>query len=578
MIKLLKRLKPFTGSIVMIIFFIFIQTITELLLPTLMSDIVDQGIIKEDITYIVRIGLIMLGVTLVGGLCTVVSSFMSSKVAVGFAKKIRGQVFKKVTSYSLHEIDEIGTASLITRTTNDITQIQNVVIMILRFFTRAPLMAVGSIIMALSKDGPLTWVIVVAVILMGIFIGLLLTKAIPLFKIIQTKVDNLNRVMRERLTGIRVIRAFNKIDDEKERFEVANKDLTDVSIRVNKIMALGMPAIMFLFSVTTLAIVWFGANRINIGALEVGDMMAFIQYATQIMFSVMMLTMVFIMVPRASASATRVNDVLEVIPEINDPTNPVEAKQKRGLLEFRDVTFSYYSDHGAEEPALCHISFTSKPGEITAIIGGTGSGKSTMLNLIPRFYDIDSGEILVNDVNIKDMTMKALRNKISYVPQKALLFSGTVEENIKFGNEGATKEAVMKVADIAQASEFINEMELGFESSISQGGTNVSGGQKQRLSIARALARPSEIYLFDDSFSALDLKTESKLRSSLKNVMKDSTVLVVAQKITSVMDANQIIVLDNGKIVGKGTHAELSKDNAVYKEIIASQLSKEEIA
>lgn len=578
MIKLLKNIKPFRFSVIIIVILVFVQTLTELYLPTLMADIINIGIIEGDIDYIIKVGLFMLGVALIGGATTIAASYLSAKVAVGFGKNIRGKVFKKVTDYSLHEIDKIGTASLIIRSTNDITQVQNVTIMLLRFFIRSPLMAIGSIIMALRMDVPLTGVIVVVVIFMGIVIAIMAGKAIPLFKIVQVKVDQINLVLRERLTGMRVIRAFNKVDCEVERFEKANHELTDVSIKVNKLMALLNPLLMFFFNITTIALVWFGAIRVSGGAMAVGDVMAFMQYGMQIMFSILMMTMVFIMVPRAEVSAVRINEVLDIDSDIKDPKSAAKADQQKGYVEFKDVTFSYHSDHGAEEAAIKDISFVSKPGEVTAIIGGTGSGKSTLINLLPRFYDVDSGEIIIDGENIKDVTMETLRSKIGFVAQKTLLFSGTVRENIRYGNETATDEEIKKALEVAQGLEFVMDMKDGLDAHITQGGTNISGGQKQRLSIARALVRKAEIYIFDDSFSALDFKTEANLRKELLKETTKSTVLIVAQRVTTVMKADRIIVIDNGEAVGIGTHKELFATNQIYKEIVMSQLSEEELA
>jgi len=578
MLKLLKLLKEFKLPIGIILLFVFLRTLTDLLLPTLMSDIIDTGVVNSDIDYIIQIGLIMLGVALFGGVCSIVSGYYAARVGMGYGEMLRNKLFTKVSNYSLHEIDMTGTASLITRTTNDITQVQNTVILLLRIATMAPMMAIGSIIMALSKDVPLTGVILVVIVIMGIVIGLVASKAIPLFKVMQLKVDKLNLVMRERLTGLRVIRAFDRVKTEEARFEVANKDLTDTAIKVNKLMAILNPFLILMFSLASIALIWFGGYRVDSGAIGVGDMMAFIQYGTQIMFAILMLTMIFVMVPRASASATRILEILDLDGEIVDPINPKTPSVSRGEIEFKDVSFFYHSDKGASEAALENISFTSKPGEYTAIIGGTGSGKSTLMNMIPRFYDVTTGEILVDGVNIKDYAMSDLRNKIGLVPQQAVLFSGTVEENIKFGKKEASDEEMIEAATIARANEFVMEMEDGYQSTIAQGGTNISGGQKQRLSIARAIVRKPEIFLFDDSFSALDYKTEAELRARLREVTKESTVIVVAQKVTSVMNADQIIVLDQGKISGIGTHKELLQNSLVYQEIVASQLSKEEIA
>lgn len=575
MIKLFRNLKQFKLSIITVMVFIFIQSLTELYLPTLMSDIVDVGIVTGDTTYILKIGGIMLLVALIGTASSIYASFLSAKTGVGFGKLLRNKVFTKVERFSLQEFDEIGTSSLITRTTNDITQVQTVLITMLRMFVRAPMMAIGGIIMAVSKDAKLSLVIVFVVLILGVLIALIASRSIPLFKSMQVKLDKLNLVLRERLTGIRVIRAFNRIDKEKSRFHDANYDLTNTAIKVNKLMAILMPLMMLMLNFTTIAIIWFGAIRIDNGAMQVGDLMAFIQYAMQIMFALIMLTMMFILIPRASASAVRINEVLDIEPKINDPKKPSNDNNKRGYLEFKNVTFSY---SGAEQPAIKDISFKANPGEVTAIIGGTGSGKSTLVNLIPRFYDIDSGSILVDDVDIRDINQSNLREKIGFVPQKAVLFTGTISENIRFGSENLSEEEIIRAAETAQATEFINNMKEGFNSPISQGGTNISGGQKQRLSIARALGRKPEIYIFDDSFSALDFKTDSKLRRALKKEIKDETVLIVAQRVTTVMEADRIIVLEEGNIAGIGTHKELLSSCEVYRQIVSSQLSEEEIA
>ncbi|WP_113673940.1 ABC transporter ATP-binding protein [Vallitalea guaymasensis] len=575
MIKLLKGLKPFSLSIIIILIFTFLRTITELFLPTLMSDIVDIGIVKQDIGYIAKTGAIMLLIAALGGLFSILTSMLSAKTGSAFARNLRNKVFEKIENYSLKEFDEKGTASLITRTTNDITQIQNLVVMLLRMFIRAPLMAIGGIIMAINKNPNLSLIIIVVVVILGIVIGLVASKSIPMFKSMQVKVDKLNLVLRERLTGIRVIRAFNKINHEKKRFNDANKDLTNTAIKVNKLMACLTPILMLLFNFTTIFIIWFGSFKINNGAMQVGDLMAFIQYVSQIMFSLIMLTMIFILIPRASASAIRINEVLNVEPEINDPNDPVDKTEKRGYIEFKNVSFRY---NNAEGEALEDISFQAEPGEVTAIIGGTGSGKSTLVNLISRFYDVSRGSILIDDVDIRKMSQEYLRSKIGLVPQKAVLFSGTITQNIRFGKEDANKEEIVHACEIAQATEFINDMKDGYDSEISQGGTNISGGQKQRLSIARALVRKPEIYIFDDSFSALDFKTDAKLRQALKKETLNDTVIIVAQRVTTVMNADRIIVLDEGRIVGMGTHKELLSSSDVYRQIVSSQLSEEELA
>jgi ATP-binding cassette subfamily B protein len=583
MIKLFKNLKPYTLTIIVVMVFVFLQAFSEIYLPTLMADIVDIGVINGDVAYIIRIGGWMLLIAVIGMISAIFGSYWAAKVATGFGRDLRTKVFTKVESFSLEEFDEKGTASLITRTTNDITQIQQLVVM-LRLFLRAPMLCIGSIIMAVSKDAKLSLLLVVILLILTLLIVLLSKKSMPLFKSMQIKLDKLNLVLRENLTGIRVIRAFNRDNYEKKRFHEANLDLTETAIKVNKLMAILMPLVMLIFNLTIIAILWFGSIRINSGSMQVGDLMAFIQYASQIMFSLIILAMMFILIPRASASAIRINEVLDIEPKIKDPIIPEESELKmeegarseegkRGYLEFDEVSFYY---QGAEEPAIEKISFSAKPGEITAIIGGTGSGKSTLVNLIPRFYEVTSGRILVDGVDIRELTQEKLRAKIGLVPQKAVLFTGTVAENISFGTNDLSRDKIIRAAEIAQASKFISTLEQGYDAQIAQGGTNVSGGQKQQLSIARALAKHPEIYIFDDSFSALDFKTDAKLRQALKKETKEDTVLIIAQRVTTVMDADRIMVLDGGKIVGMGTHQDLIKTCEVYREIVASQLSEEE--
>lgn len=575
MLRLFKGLKPYKLAVFIIIAFTFMQTFTELFLPTIMAKIVDVGIVNQDMAYILKMGLGMLAVAGLGGACSVYSRYLSAKVGNGFGKDLRRQVFEKVEDFSLQEFDQVGTASLITRTTNDITQVQNVLVMLLRIFVMAPLMAVGGIVMAVSRNPNLSITLVAVIAVLAIVIAILASKSIPLFKSIQVKLDRLNLVLRERLTGIRVIRAFNKTDYEKKRFEKANYDLTDTTRRVNKMMALLQPILMLLFNLTIIVIVWVGAFKVDAGNMLVGDLMAYIQYVNMIMFSLVMLTMVFIMVPRASASATRINEVLAMEAPIKDPEEAITANEKRGYVTFDHVSYRF---HGAEDYALEDISFQARPGEVTAIIGGTGSGKSTIINLLARFYDTSNGSIQVDGVNIKQMSQKNLRNKLGLVPQKAVLFSGSIADNIRFGKEKATDIEIRHAATIAQASEFIDQMAEGYDSVIAQGGTNLSGGQKQRLSIARALIKMPEIYIFDDSFSALDFRTDAKLRKALKKEVVDGTVLIVAQRVSTVMDADRIIVLDNGHMVGMGTHDELLNSCEVYKQIVHSQLSEEELA
>lgn len=575
MIKIMKYLKPFSIIVAIIIVLVFVQALADLYLPTLLADIVDVGIVNGDTNYILRIGGFMLLVTAGSAACSIFASFLSSRTATGFGRDVRSKIFSQVTGFSLHEFDKLGTATLITRTTNDVNQVQQVLIMILRMMIYAPLIAVGGVIMAVSKDATLSLVLVVVIpVLVGSII-LIASRGIPLFRIMQKRLDRVNLVLRENLTGIRVIRAFNRLSFEEHRFHGANSDLTDTAIKVNRIMGFLFPVMMLIMNFTSIAIIWFGAIRIDNGDMQVGSLIAFLQYAMQIMFAVLMLSMLFVMVPRAQASAVRINEVLDMQAEINDPAQPRHARDERGVVEFRDVTFSY---PGAEQPAISNISFIARPGEVVAIIGGTGSGKSTLVNLLPRFYDVDSGTVLVDGVDVREMTQEELRVKIGFVPQQAVLFSGTISENIKYGKEDATEEEVESAASTAQATEFITAMKEGFGSVISQGGTNVSGGQKQRLSIARALVRKPEIYLFDDSFSALDFKTDAKLRMALRKTTRDSTMILVAQRVSTVLDADKIIVLDEGKIAGMGNHKELLKSNEVYREIVASQLSEEELA
>lgn len=575
MLKLLRLLKPYSLLIAIIVILVFSQALSQLFLPALLGKIVDVGIKEGDTAYILRVGSLMLLIALGGTACAITASLFASRTAMAFGRILRSKVFSHVQQFSLREYDQFGVASLITRTTNDITQLQMVVMMMLRMMLMAPLMMLGGIIMAVSQDAKLAMIVLVVMPLLAVLIATLARKAIPLFRSMQSKLDKLNLVLRENLTGIRVIRAFNRIRHERQRYDSANRDLTGIALRVNRLMAVTFPMMMLILNLTAVAVIWFGSIRIDGGYMQVGDLMAFLQYIMHIMFSLMMVSMMFIMFPRAMASASRVNEVLDAESEINDPQQPRENGSKRGYVEFRNVSFSY---PGAEKPVLSNISFNAGPGQVTAILGGTGAGKSTLINLIPRFYDPDSGSILVDGVDIREMRQKQLRAKIGFVPQQALLFTGTVAENIRYGKGDATDEEVRWAADIAQATGFIAALPDELESEISHGGVNFSGGQKQRLAIARALVRRPEIYIFDDSFSALDFKTDARLRRALKAETVNSTVLVVAQRVSTVMNADCIIVLDQGKAAGIGTHQELMESCAVYREIVLSQLSEEEIA
>jgi len=574
MIKLLKNLTTYKWAVLAVLILVFAQSMSDLYLPTLMADIIDKGVVTGDTAYIWKIGAVMLGITGLGALAAIAASYYSSKAAMGLGRDIRRKVFNHVERFTLQEFDQVGTASLITRTTNDITQVQQVVIMMLRMVVSAPIMFVGGLIMAVSKDAKLSLVIVAAMPVLVVSILLILWKGVPLFGQVQKRLDRLNLVLRENLTGIRVIRAFNRESQEKVRLTKANADLTDVSIKVNKIMAFLMPVMMLVMNLTVVGVIWFGGIRINNGGMQIGDLMAFIQYVMQIMFALVMASVMFVMIPRAAVSAKRINEVLEMEPTMVD-AGTASADKERGTLVFDGVTFSY---PGAEAPVLSDISFTARPGEITAVIGGTGSGKSTLVNLIPRFYDVTAGSIQVNGVDSQAVPQEELRSKIGFVPQKALLFTGTIADNIRFGKEDATDEEIRHASRVAQATDFIERMPDQYDSMIEQGGSNVSGGQKQRLSIARALVRKPDIYVFDDSFSALDFKTDATLRKALKQETEDATVLIVAQRVSTVMDADQIIVLEEGRVAGIGTHDELYETNDVYQEIVKSQLSEEEIA
>jgi ATP-binding cassette, subfamily B, multidrug efflux pump len=575
MIKLLRFLKPYRAVLVLVVVLAFVQAMANLYLPTLMADIVDNGIVKSDTSYIWRTGGIMLLVTMGGILAAIIGIFFSSRVATGFGKIIRSRLFTHVQQFSLHEFDTVSTASLITRTTNDTTQVQQVMILVLNIMITAPFTLIAGIILALNQDVGLSWILVVAIPVLVASIVILMSKAIPMFRSMQVKLDKLNLIVDEGLTGVRVVRAFDRQKYEEQRFDEPNLELTDIAIRVNRLVASLMPIMMLVLNLSSIAILWFGSIRINNGDMQIGALIAFLQYAMLILFALLMISMMFIMLPRAAASADRINEVLAIEPEIKDADRVKQADEMKGYVEFQDVTFSY---PGAEEPAISHISFGAAPGEVTAIIGGTGAGKSTLVSLIPRFYDIDSGRILVDGLDVSEMAQEHLRSKIGFVPQKAVLFSGTIAENIRYGKDDASDEEISHAAEVAQATEFISEMTDGFSSLIAQGGTNVSGGQKQRLSIARALVRKPEIYVFDDSFSALDFKTDARLRAALKQETRESTVLIVSQRVSTVMDADQIIVLDEGHIAGIGSHRELMKTSEVYREIVSSQLSLEEIA
>ncbi len=571
---ILKYLKPFIFQIFIIVVLTFGQVIADLLLPNYMAHIVDVGIVHNDIAFILRVGGIMLLVSLGGVICAVCSGFFASRTALAVGKNLRSSLFSHITRYSLAEFDQLGTASLITRTTNDVQQIQTSTFMILRMMLRAPVMCIGAIVMAIHKDRGLSLILLAILPIIIVLILVVSRKAMPLFRSMQRKLDKLNMVLRENLVGIRIIRAFSRVGYEKRRFAAANEDLTRTAVLVNRIMAVLGPSMMLSMNLLTIGVVWFASFRIDAGSLQIGDMMAFIQYAMQIFMSLMMLTMMFVMLPRAMASAERIREVFSLQPEVVDTTNPVSFAGKKGHVIFRNVTFRY---HNAENPAVNNVSFTASPGETVAVIGGTGSGKSSLLNLILRYYDAESGEILVDGTDIRRVTQENLRERIGYVPQHAVLFSGTINDNIRIGKQDATDEEIHYACTVAQASDFIGQMPDGYRTQVAQGGTNLSGGQKQRLSIARAMVRKPDIYVFDDSFSALDFKTDSRLRAALRDETRTSTVIIVAQRVSSIMNADKILVMDKGAIIGEGTHQQLLQANEVYREIVLSQLSEEEI-
>lgn len=574
MSKLFKYLKPYWKEILLLCILVWIQVEVSLELPDFMAKIINQGVVVGDNAFIWHTGGEMLGLAFLGAIAMIGAGFFTAKVAAGFSMRVRSEVFTKVESFSLAEFDHFSTASLITRTTNDITQIQSVLVM-MRLVLMAPMTGIGAVYKAYHTAPSMTWIMALGVGVMLLTIILVFSIAIPQFQVLQKLVDRLNLVTRENLTGLRVIRAFNRENFEEGKFEAANEDLTRANLFLNRLMVLMMPIMMLVFNLTSIGIVWVGSHLINTYDLQIGDMMAFMQYSMQVIMSFLMVSMVFIMIPRASVSAKRVAEILETEVTIKSPEKSKKHAKGRGAVEFKNVTFSY--PH-ADSPVLENITFSARPGETTAFIGSTGSGKSTLINLIPRFYDVAEGEILIDGVNVRDYDLEDLYERIGYVPQRGVLFSGTVKDNIRYGSFDLDQKGVEKAARIAQATDFIENLEEKFDSPIAQGGTNVSGGQKQRLSIARAIAKDPEIYIFDDSFSALDFKTDAALRQALSKETSDKTVLIVAQRIGTIIHAGKIVVLDEGKIVGEGTHEELMKNNEVYQQIAFSQLSEEELS
>jgi ABC-type multidrug transport system, ATPase and permease components len=568
-------IKPFRFTILIIVFLTLGQVIADLLLPNYMADIVDHGIALGNTRIILNRGAIMLAIALIGIVCAVSAGYYASRTALGVARDLRKSLFNHITQYSLDEFDQLGTSSLITRTTNDVQQIQQTTFLVLRMMMRAPVMCIGAAIMAIRKDGELSLLLLAFLPFIGGIIYFIMVKAVPLFRVVQKKIDQLNLVLRENLIGIRIIRAFSRLGFEKKRFRSANEDLTDTSIKANRLMAILNPSMVFCMNVLSVAIVWFASFRIDNGDLMIGDMMAFIQYTMQIFMSITMITMLFVMLPRAFASAERIRKVFSLRADMEDPANPISPNEKKqGLVTFRNVTFRY---HHAENPAVDRVSFSACSGETLAIIGGTGSGKTSLINLILRYYDVESGSIEIDGVDVRDMKQETLRDLIGLVPQKITVFSGTINENIRMGKQNAAQEEIIHACKVAQADEFVETLPRKYETPIAQGGTNLSGGQKQRLSIARGVVRKPQIYIFDDSFSALDFKTEAKVRAALGKETKNATVIMVSQRIASIRNADKILVMDNGKLVGKGTHHELLKSNKIYQEIAASQLPDDKI-
>jgi ATP-binding cassette subfamily B protein len=570
-------LRPYVVPLVVVLALLLVQAIGNLYLPDLNAEIINNGIARGDNDYILRTGGVMLVVTALLGIAAVVSVYWGARVAMGFGRDLRTAIFSKVETFSQVEVNHFGPASLITRNTNDVQQVQLVVFMGLTILVSAPILIVGGIIMALRTDVPLSGLLVVILPLMALVIGIVMSRAIPLFQAVQRKLDRINQVMRETLAGVRVIRAFVRTAHEEVRFDVANRDLFDTTLKVTRLFAITIPTMTVIFNLSTVAVIWFGAVRVNDGQLSIGNLTAFMQYLAQILFAVLTAVFMFILIPRGAVSAGRIQEVLETQPMIREPERPVSPSDpdRRGEVAFEGLEFRY---PGAQEPILRDLTFRARPGETTAIVGSTGSGKSTLINLIPRFYDATEGTVSVDGVDVREQAFEPLWQRIGIVPQKAFLFAGTVASNLRFGDANATDEELWRALEIAQAKEFVEDMEGGLEAPITQGGSNLSGGQRQRLAIARALVKKAGIYIFDDSFSALDFATDARLRAALAREVGSATLIIVAQRVGTILSADRIVVMDAGRIVGIGTHRELMADNETYREIVYSQMSESEAA
>jgi ATP-binding cassette subfamily B multidrug efflux pump len=575
MIPLLRRyLAPYRWPIVLVLALLLVQAITNLYLPELNADIINNGIAKGDTEYILQTGGFMLLVTFALMIASIIAVFFSARIAMGFGRDVRSSIFRSVQTFSQVEVNHFGPASLITRNTNDVQQVQQVVLLALNMMISAPILAIGGVFMALRQDVPLTGILLVIIPIMALLVGVVMSRAIPLFQAMQLKLDRINLVMREKLTGIRVIRAFVRTRQEERRFDEASRELMDVGLRVNRLFAITMPALMLIMNLSTVAVLWLGAYRVDSGEMPIGNLAAFLQYIMQILFAIMTAVIMFVMVPRAAVSAGRINEVLDTEPSIWDPPTPI-SPERSGRVEFRDVEFRY---PGAEEPVLRDISFVANPGEVTAVVGSTGSGKTTLINLLPRFYDATAGQVLVDGVDVRDMDRQDLWRRIGLVPQRAFLFSGTVATNLRYGDQAAADDELWQVLEIAQGRDFVSEMADQLEAPISQGGTNVSGGQRQRLAIARTLARKPDVFVFDDSFSALDFRTDARLRAAIARQLGHATVIIVAQRVGTILHADRIVVLEDGGIAGIGTHDELMATCETYREIVLSQVTEEEVA